>query len=157
MSTETSQILKHWRDAIPDDRLAHLVKDATRALVRSLQNRLADHDVSFGHWTYLRVLWERDGITQRELAAEAGVMESTTATAVREMEKKGYITRRHLAENKRKQHLFLTPLGETLKTELVPLAEEVNRIAVQGIASDDIARMRESLLTMIENLAADDA
>ena len=30
----TETILRHWREAVPDDRLAHLVKDATRALVR---------------------------------------------------------------------------------------------------------------------------
>jgi hypothetical protein len=34
-------ILRHWRDAAPDDRLAHLVKDATRALDRALTVRLA--------------------------------------------------------------------------------------------------------------------
>lgn len=156
MTGETSNILDHWRDAIPDDRLAHLIKDATRALVRALQDRLADHEVSFGHWTYLRVLWEQDGLTQRELSAQAGVMESTTANAVREMEKKGYITRRHMAENRRKQHIFLTPLGQELKSKLVPLAEEVNRIAVQDIPPEEITRMRECLLTMIENLAAEE-
>ena len=32
----TQVILRHWREAVPDDRLAHLVKDATRALVRAL-------------------------------------------------------------------------------------------------------------------------
>ena len=37
----TQVILRHWREAVPDDRLAHLVKDATRALVRALQMRLA--------------------------------------------------------------------------------------------------------------------
>jgi len=31
----TQVILRHWREAVPDDRLAHLVKDATRALVRA--------------------------------------------------------------------------------------------------------------------------
>ena len=67
----TESILKHWREAVPDDRLAHLVKDATRALLRALQMRLTAHDVSLGHWTFLRILWEKDGLTQRELS-EAG-------------------------------------------------------------------------------------
>ena len=66
-SSSTQSILRHWREAVPDDRLAHLVKDATRALVRALQMRLAEHAVSFGHWTFLRILWEGDGLTQREL------------------------------------------------------------------------------------------
>jgi hypothetical protein len=38
-------ILRHWREAVPNDRLAHLVKDCTRALVRALQSRLAAHEV----------------------------------------------------------------------------------------------------------------
>ncbi len=52
----TDPILRHWREAVPDDRLAHLIKDAARAMVRGLQMRLAQHEVSFGHWAFLRVL-----------------------------------------------------------------------------------------------------
>ena len=46
---DAQTILRHWREAVPDDRLAHLVKDATRALLRALQMRLTAHDVSLGH------------------------------------------------------------------------------------------------------------
>ena len=98
----TESILKHWREAVPDDRLAHLVKDATRALLRALQMRLTTHDVSLGHWTFLRILWEKEGLTQRELSEEAGVMEPTTFSALNAMEKLGYITRRHMPDNRRK-------------------------------------------------------
>ena len=28
---ETEAILRHWREAVPDDRLAHLVRDTARA------------------------------------------------------------------------------------------------------------------------------
>ena len=89
MKQPTQEILRHWREAVPDDRLAHLVKDATRALVRALQVRLAQHGVPFGHWTFLRILWEHDGLTQSELSTEAGVMEPTTFTALKAMEKLG--------------------------------------------------------------------
>src|SRR6266550_4047861 len=97
----TQEILRHWREAVPDDRLAHLVKDATRALVRALQMRLARHGVSFGHWTFLRILWEHDGLTQRALSVEAGVMEPTTFSALKAMEKLGYIARRQTAGNRK--------------------------------------------------------
>ena len=65
------EILRHWRDQVPNDRLAHLVRDAGRSCVRALQMRLTEHDVSFGHWTFLRILWQADGLTQRELSARA--------------------------------------------------------------------------------------
>ena len=157
MRQPTQEILRHWREAVPDDRLAHLVKDATRALVRALQVRLAEHKVSLGHWTFLRILWEHDGLTQSELSTEAGVMEPTTFTALKAMERLGYIRRKQVAGNRKNVYVFLTPKGRALKTRLVPVAEEVNRIAVTGIAREEVARTRAHLLTIIENLARDEA
>jgi len=153
----TDPILRHWREAVPDDRLAHLVKDATRALVRSLQVRLAEHKVSFGHWSFLRILWEGDGLTQRELSDEAGVMEPTTFAAVKAMERLGYVVRRQRGDDRKKVYVFLTPKGRALKRELVPLAEEVNAIAIRGVRKADIAVTRAVLLAIIENLAHDEA
>ena len=66
--------------------MAHLLKDARRAMERALQARLVAHGVPFGHWSYLRILWESDGLTQRELSARAGVMEPTTFAALKAME-----------------------------------------------------------------------
>jgi MarR family transcriptional regulator, organic hydroperoxide resistance regulator len=146
---------RDWREAIPNDRLAHLIKEVWRGLVRALQIRLADHGVSFGHWLFLRILWEREGITQRELSAEAGVMEPTTYQAIKTMEELGYITRRRLPDSKKKVYVFLTPRGRALKEMLVPLAEEVNAVAVRSIVAQDVSALRGLLLTMIENLAED--
>ena len=73
MSKLAQVIQHHWREAVPDDRLAHLVKDAARGLGRALQMRLAAFDVSFGHWTFLRILWNGDGITQRALSERNGM------------------------------------------------------------------------------------
>jgi len=149
-------ILRHWLEAVPNDRLAHLVKDATRGLVRSLQMRLTEHAVSFGHWTFLRILWESDGLTQRELSEKAGVMEPTTFAALKAMEKLGYVTRRKLPGNRKKVHIHLTETGRALKAKLVPLAEEVNAIAVAGVDPEHLAVTRATLLAMIQNLAADE-
>jgi DNA-binding MarR family transcriptional regulator len=152
----TREILRHWREAVPDDRLAHLVKDATRALVRALQVRLAQHGVPFGHWTFLRILWEHDGLTQSQLSSEAGVMEPTTFTALKAMEKLGYIKRKQAPGNRKNVYVFLTPKGRALKARLVPVAEDVNRVAVAGLTRDDVARTRGNLLAIIENLARDE-
>jgi DNA-binding MarR family transcriptional regulator len=153
----TQSILRHWREAVPDDRLAHLVKDATRALLRALQMRLAAHSVSIGHWTFLRILWERDGLTQRELSEQAGLMEPTTFSAVQAMQRLGYVTRRQRPENRKKIYVFLTPKGRALKAKLVPLAEEVNSVAARAVAAQDIAVTRRTLLAIIENLAREEA
>jgi DNA-binding MarR family transcriptional regulator len=152
----TEAILRHWREAVPNDRLAHLVKDATRGLLRALQMRLARHGVAFGHWAFLRILWERDGLTQRALSEEAGLMEPTTSSALAAMEKLGYVRRERRPDNRKNVHVFLTPKGKALRRKLVPLAEEVNDVAVRGASAADVAATRRTLLVMVENLARDE-
>lgn len=149
------ELLRHWREAVPDDRLAHLIRDVARAQMRALQTRLAEHGVAFGHWTFLRILWLKDGLTQRELSELAGVMEPTTFAAVKAMEGMSLIERRHLAGNSKNMHVFLTRSGRALEKKLVPLAEEVNHISVAGSTEAQVQALRQLLLRMLENLAAD--
>jgi DNA-binding MarR family transcriptional regulator len=135
-----------------EERLAHLTKEAWRAFVRALQTRLAAHGVPFGHWTFLRVLWDEDGITQRALSEAAGVAEPSTAIAIRAMAELGYVTRRQMRGNRKNVYVHLTARGRALKAKLEPLAEEVNAIAVRGARGADIAATRRTLLLIVENL-----
>lgn len=156
MQRQTQNILRHWREAVPNDRLAHLIRDTERAFRRALQIRLAPHGVPFGHWAFLRILWESDGLTQRELSERAGVMEPTTFAAMKAMEASGYVSRRQLPGNKKNVHVFLTDAGRDLKARLVPLAEDTNLISTAGLSAHDLAVTRKVLLTMIANLAQDE-
>jgi DNA-binding MarR family transcriptional regulator len=150
-------VLALWRRSLPEQRLAHLVRVAARAFERGLQRRISDHGISHGQWTFLRILWQRDGLTQRELSVLAGLMEPTTHTAILRLEELGYVTRRHLPGNRKKRHIFLTDAGRALEARLVPLAEMTNAVAGTGIPPADIATTRRTLLKIIENLAEEES
>ena len=120
--------------------------------MRALQSRLAAHGVTFGHWTFLRILWEREGLTQRELSEQAGVMEPSTFAAIKAMEELGYVTRSQVPENRKNVYVRLTPKGRALRRKLEPLATEVNAIAVRGASAEDRAATRRTLQLIIENL-----
>ena len=120
--------------------------------MRALQARLAGHRVSFGHWTFLRILWQRDGLTQRELSDQAGVMEPSTYAAIKAMEALGYVRRRQTPANRKNVYVHLTPRGRALERRLVPLAEEVNALALRGVRAADIRTARRTLLAIIANL-----
>lgn len=156
-SKDTQNLLHHWRESVPNDRLAHLVRDVSRAQMRALQYRLTPFGVSFGHWTFLRILWNRDGLTQKELSDLAGVMEPTTFAAMKAMERMGFIERRQLPGNRKNMHVYLTDLGRELEGQLVPLAEEVNHISAMCIPERTLSLVKNSLLKMIENLANEEA
>ncbi len=155
-SAETQAILRHWSADRPQDRLAHLVRDAKRGFSRGLQIRLSEMGVAFGHWTFLRVLWKRDGITQRELSELASVMEPTTFAALKAMERLGYVTRKQRPDNRKNIYVFLTEEGRALEEKLEPIAIEMNTIAARGVTPEAIAITRETLLTFIKNMAEDE-
>jgi len=142
----------HWREALSDERMAHLVKLAFRETSRALQDRLAAHGVQYGHWTLLRVLWQADGLTQRQLAGEASVSEPSAFTALRQMEELGYVKRRKMAGNQKQVRVFLTAKGAALRTASVGAAEEVNRVALAGLAKEDLEAARRVLVAVVENL-----
>ena len=141
---------------VEEERLAHLVKDAARAYIRALQLRLADHSVSYGHWTILRILWRHDGVSQRELSERAGVTEPTTFAAVKALEALGYVERTHLPGNKKKVHVFLSKTGRALRRKLEPLATEVNELSVEGVSEEDVLTTRRVLISIAQRLVADE-
>jgi MarR family transcriptional regulator, organic hydroperoxide resistance regulator len=90
------------------------------------------------------------------LSEQAGVMEPTTFSALKAMERLGYIRRRKFGGDRKKIYVLLTPRGRRLRNRLVRLAEDVNRIAVRGVRPADIAIARNVLLASIENLAREE-
>jgi DNA-binding MarR family transcriptional regulator len=75
------------------------VRDAHRAFQRVLERRIARFGVTRGQWYFLRVLWIRDGLTQRELSARVGMMEPTTVIALKGMERAGLVRRARSRED----------------------------------------------------------
>ncbi|HSV81067.1 MAG TPA: MarR family transcriptional regulator [Ramlibacter sp.] len=146
---------RDWRQALHHERMAHLIKDAFRCTSGALQRRLREHGVPYGHWTFLRILWQTDGLTQRQLCEQAGVSEAAAVGALKGMEQSGWILRKKLPENRKEVRVFLTSQGSALRPGIVACAEEVNRIATSGISAEDLATTRRTLLALIDNLERD--
>src|ERR1700756_944955 len=107
----------------------YLVRDAHRAFQRLLERRIAAYGVTRGQWYFLRVLWTADGLTQRELSARVGMMEPTTAIALRSMERSQLIRRLRANDDRRKIRVFLTPKARRLRNELLTLARGITAAA----------------------------
>jgi DNA-binding MarR family transcriptional regulator len=56
-----------------------------------LKAQIASEKVSIGMWYFLRALWERDGVIQRELTDCVGLMQPTTVAALRGMQSLGLV------------------------------------------------------------------
>ncbi|GEM_PF-415561 len=134
--------------------VGYLLRDTYRAFTKILQARISAHGVTIGQWYFLRVLWDEDGLTQRELSLRVGMMEPTTVTALNGMEKRGYVRRVRNTEDKRKVNIYLTETGQALRNVLLPQAIDVNIRSVAGVSPDDVETVRRTLHAMKQNLDA---
>jgi MarR family transcriptional regulator, organic hydroperoxide resistance regulator len=130
----------------------YLVRDAHRAFQRLLERRLGAYGVARGQWYFLRVLWIADGLSQRELSARVGMMEPTTAIALRSMERSQLIRRLRADDDRRKVRVFLTAKAKRLRNELLMLARGITAEAEQGLAARDLATFRRVIARMTANL-----
>jgi DNA-binding MarR family transcriptional regulator len=130
----------------------YLVRDAHRAFQRLLERRIAPHGVTRGQWYFLRVLWTKDGLSQRELSERVGMMEPTTVIALRSMEKAGLIRRVRSTDDRRVTHVRLTAKARRMRDGLLQLARGINAQADEGISAQDIAVFRRVITRMTANL-----
>lgn len=130
----------------------YLVRDAHRAFQRLLERRIAPYGVTRGQWYFLRVLWNADGLSQRELSARVGMMEPTTVIALRTMEKTGLIERVRSVDDRRKVRVLLTAKAKRLRNELLTAARSITEEAEAGIAARDLAGFRRVIGRMTDNL-----
>jgi DNA-binding MarR family transcriptional regulator len=139
--------------ADPNNSLGYLCRIAFRSFSRALEKRTLPHGVTAGQWRFLRVLWLEDGLTQRELSRRVGMREPTTVTALKSLEASGFVRREQSASDRRKVHVFLTPLAQGLRARLAPCVAEVNEIATEGLSDDEVALLRRLLRHIGRNLA----
>lgn len=130
--------------------LGYLTRELNRAIQRELAVRIAPFGVTSGQWYFLRVLWQRDGVTQRELADAVGMREPTAMTALRGMEEAGWINRRAAPDDARKRIVTLTRRGRALEARLLPVAAALLDEAMAGMPT----AQRESLLAALRQARA---
>jgi DNA-binding MarR family transcriptional regulator len=101
-------------------------------------------------WYFLRVLWNEDGLTQRELSNRVGAMEPTTLSAIQSMESRGFVKRVRDSHDRRKWNIFLTEKGHAIKKDTLPIAADVVSNAIEGFSEREVS-MLLSMLGSIQN------
>ena len=132
-----------------------VVREVWRLFARCLAPRIAREGVSIGMWFVLRMLWDEDGMTQRELGERVGINGPTIVTALNSMERAGLVKRVQNRDDRRKINVFLTERGHRLKSKLWPMASEVLEIGLSGLSAEQVKSLNKMLSQVRLNLERD--
>ena len=133
-----------------------LLRQTYQAFIRTLEEKITPYNVTTPQWFFLRVLWEEDGMTQRELSEKVGITESTTVAAMKVMQRRGFVRCMSDKSDKRRKKVYLTDVGRDLKNELLPHAYSVHLASKEGLSDSQVKSARETIQHMKNNLQVDD-
>ena len=122
-----------------------------RGLRAAFKATLARHKIQWSSWYYLRVLWESDGISQRELTQRVGAMQPNTVSTLRTMEKAGLVRIERPESDRRSTKVWLTSEARRLMQCVLP---EI-RAARQGVAFENFAEREEAEFKRLLNKLCD--
>jgi DNA-binding MarR family transcriptional regulator len=153
--SETSNSVADRQVLDPQKSFGYQVRRCHRSFDRLLAYHLAQRGLKTGFWYYLRVLWIRDGVTQKHLSDMTNVAENTTVSMIDGMVNSGLVTRERNPDDRREMRVSLTTKGRRLQSGLIGHAIGINRIATQGIDPDELNVCLSVLSRMSVNLLAE--
>ena len=100
----------------------------------------------------LFVLWQKDKITQKELATETGLAKNTITVMLEKMEKNNLIRKITDDNDKRKSLVILTDYAKSLKKPFDEISDEMLQKFYKNFSEEEIDKFEEYLHRIIRNL-----
>ena len=125
----------------PDASPGYLVNHLARLFAAALQARIKPMGLSTGVFPVMLHLWQKDGLTQRDLVDLVGVEQATMANTLARMERDGLIMRRPDPEDGRSRRIWLTNQGSALHADATSAAMEENASVLAGLSYEESAQL----------------
>lgn len=136
-----------------EESLDFLIREARRFLIKRVGLLLGNHGIADAAWFPLRVLYEREGLTQRELSRILGLLDAATGTILEGLEQAELVKRVRNPDDRRKINVFLTPAGVGLAEQVFDYMHDLNAIITAGMKPEESAQLSRLLLRAQKNLA----
>ncbi|EDL55885.1 MULTISPECIES: MarR family transcriptional regulator [Vibrio] len=119
---------------------------------KEFDKRLREKGLTLALWPTLMCLWEKEGVTQREIAQMSKVESSTTTRTLDKLEALELVERRADPESRRSFRIFLTDKGKALKEEVIHLPVEVNQALLAGLEDEEQRTLIATLQKLVERI-----
>jgi DNA-binding MarR family transcriptional regulator len=131
----------------------YLINRVGAALVaRFSADALDGRQLSIAMWRVLAALSANGGVRQIDVAEMTSIEVSTLSRLVTRLMRLGLVDRRRSPSNSREVTVALTPRGQALVAQLIPIAEALQETATRGLSREELAVVKRALRRMHGNL-----
>lgn len=133
-----------------DQSAGYLVNHLARVFARGLAARIKPLGLTTGTFPALLELWDKDGLTQKQLVERLDIEQATMANTLARMERDGLVTRRKDETDGRVQRVWLTERARALQAPATAAAMEENAAALSALSTEE----RATLLSLMQRIIA---
>ena len=138
-----------------DQQLCFAVYQAGHAFNRVYRAVLADLGLTYPQYLAMLVLWERDGVTVKELGERLVLDSGTLTPLLKRLEAAGLIRRERSREDERRVLLHLTSAGEALRDKGRCVPEAIGCAIGQtreqnALLLSQLLALRDALISSVE-------
>ena len=108
--------------------------------------------VSLPMWRVMAALWENDDQRLGDIAEHTSIDVSTLSRLLVTLQRKQLIVRRRSGTDGRALSVSLTDKGRAITERIIPIASHYEDVAVRGINSTDLRRLKRMLMTLFTNI-----
>lgn len=139
-----------------------LIRDISRHVRRLYDAKIKDVvPVSMAQWQVLIRLWQKDGLSQTELAGIVEIEQSSLVRHLDNLEAQGFINRKPDEKDRRTNRIYLTeaskPLFEKVFAVVRPLREEITADLSESEYSqllNSLRRIKSKTVYLLEQMEA---
>lgn len=132
-----------------------LINHMARLFAKQLQQKIQPLGIVTGQFPILLELWEKDGVTQRELLEKLDIEQATLANTLTRMERDGLIKRTKHPSDARAQQIWLTEQASEIKEDAYQAAQHVNHSALSGLSTKDRNQFMVLMQKIVHKMRSD--
>lgn len=121
-------------------------------LTNMIDHQMADRGITSSQYWILKLLWEKDGVTQKELVNQLSVKPASLTGMINSMVEKGWLKRTSDANDARIKRIFLTPSGRELEGDAIEIITACEEMICEGLSEEEKEAFKGMLKIVLENL-----
>lgn len=136
--------------------LGHSIKKVSRSMNNVYDEKLNEYGVTASQVSILYVLWNKDGLSQKEIQDNLNLRPASVSGLVDVLCAKKLITRELDREDARIKRLHLTEKGRKLEKISTKIIGEIENILLDGFSEDEQVILNSWMIKIYKNIVREE-
>jgi len=133
-----------------DNQICFAVYACSREITKLYHPMLQPLGLTYTQYITLLALWEKDGVTVKELGDRLYLDSGTLTPLLKKLENSGYLTRTRDPGDERTVRIELTARGRTLQRQACTLPEKL--FAQVGVTAEEVANIHRQMTELLRRI-----